>query len=978
MTHFFDRKDPWGNGMAVWVVMAMVFALPLAWWSISQTRLENDVEKWLPENDPELKILQWANERFPVEERVFVSWDGSSLNDPRIRKFVEKLEGNLDDDGIRRGGVPHIARVVEPRDLLFLMQKNGVEPHEAMRRLEGVILGAGSLKLKLTEFGRSGLRQTKQELTTAAKAQFDIDLQFTEPIADFWTLVAVPPPPPEEGETAGDLATPAVMNAAGKLIDSESVDHDLQVVWKGIRPSSEQTRRISNWLTEYVPEKDEGQRVVKECFFALGSPVTIALALSEAGLADKNETVDVIREAAIAAGIPADALRLGGSAVSATELNHEVAQAVWDPAFPLMQFHRRSVVITSALLSSILAYFLLRSIRLATIVLLVAIYATLVSTAMVSATGGTMNMVLVVMPTLLMVLTLSGAIHVANYWKHAACKNESTAIAETMRTAWTPCLLASLTTAIGLISLCTSSLTPVRDFGIYAAAGTMVSLVVILFGLPALLQVWPGRPPAQHELINPGWRMLGSGLTTWPVAQSMIVLAACLFCSYGLVHFRTETKVIRYFPETSRITQDYWFIETYLAGIMPVETIIRFDAQAQKDATFLDRMEVVRQIQERLRANSEITGSLSLADFLPVSEPLAEDAGFLARSKHFKRASLIQQKIRDGEVPSANTFYATADEAHDLLASGDRRLNEAGDELWRITSQVAIMKDNDFAIVLADVNRTAQEVLKMHPGANHTITGTVPLFLRTQHAVLVSLISSFALAFVLILAVFVVMLRSFWAGLVAMIPNIVPITVVFGGISWLGQKVDVGTMITASIALGIAVDGTLHFLTWVQSGMRLGQTRRESIINAMAHCGPALWQTSLTVALGLLVLVPAELLLISRFGWLMAAMIAVALVSDLVLIPQLLSGPLGYFFEPAKPPAVSETQANPTPSTSQSPSTPRLSPIDSASARSPVVPLTRPVEDQKAVTDDAASLDSGIPAPHFAPRSTAPNPHRPS
>ena len=159
MTHFFDRKDPWGNGMAVWVLMAMVFALPLAWWSLSQTRLENDVEKWLPNDDPELKILRWANSRFPVDERVFVSWDNSSLNDPRIRKFVEKLEGKLDADGIRRGGVPHVSHVVEPRDLLFMMQKNGVAPHEAMRRLEGVILGAGALKLKLTEFGRSGLRQ---------------------------------------------------------------------------------------------------------------------------------------------------------------------------------------------------------------------------------------------------------------------------------------------------------------------------------------------------------------------------------------------------------------------------------------------------------------------------------------------------------------------------------------------------------------------------------------------------------------------------------------------------------------------------------------------------------------------------------------------------------------------------------------------------------------------------------------------------
>jgi predicted RND superfamily exporter protein len=948
MTHFFDRKDRWGNGMAVWVVMAMVFALPLAGWALNQTRLENDVEKWLPSDDPELKILRWANDRFPVDERVFVSWDTSSLNDPRIKNFVERLEGKLDADGIRRGGVPHVSHVVEPRHLLAMMQKNGVAPQEAMRRLEGVILGAGSMKLKLTEFGKSGLRQTRQELTAAAKAKFGIDLVFSSPVADFWTLVAVPPPPAEEGETAGDPAPPAVMNAAGKLIEVDSVDHDLQVIWKGIRPASEQTREIANWLTRFVPEKDAGQPVVEQCFFALGSPITIALAISEAGLADKNETVDVIRQAAVAAGIPAEELRLGGSTVSATELNHEVAKAVWNDSFPLTQFHRRSVVLSSALLSSVLAYLLVRSIRLATIVLVVSMYATFMSTALVPATGGSMNMVLVVMPSLLMVLTLSGAIHVANYWKHAASRNERTAIVETVRTSWMPCFLASLTTAIGLISLCTSSLMPVRDFGIYAAAGTLLSLGVVFLCLPSLLQLWPGKPPAEHELDHPGWRMLGRGLTTFPLLQSLVAVAICVAFSYGLTRFQTETKVIRYFPEKARIAQDYWFIETYLAGIMPVETIIRFDAQAQKDTNFLERMEVVRQIQERLRANSEITGSLSLADFLPVSEPLAEDAGLLTRSKYFKRANLIQQKIRDGEVPAAKTFYNTSETAHDLFEKGDHRLNQAGDELWRITSQVAIMTDNDFAEVLADVNYISQDVLRLHPGSVHTITGTVPLFLRTQKAVLHSLISSFGLAFVLILGVFVFMLRSFWAGLVAMIPNIVPITVVFGGISWLGQKVDVGTMITASIALGIAVDGTLHYLTWVQLGMRQGHSRRQSIINALVHCGPAMWQTSLAVALGLLVLVPAELLLISRFGWLMAAMIAVALLADVVLMPQLLAGPLGYLFEPAKP---------------------------------KLKPGTVAVSDPGTSPDAASSSEletEGIPAPHFSARSTKSEPNRPA
>ncbi len=901
MTHFFEKRDPWGNGLAMWVIVAMVFAAPLGWLALKQTRLENDVEKWLPENDPELKVLRWAHQQFPLDERVYVTWDGSSLNDPRIDLLVEKLEGRPDVDGIRRGGLPHISSVVEPRHLLISMQKHGIEPQEAVRRLEGVILGAGTLKLRLTEFGKSRMRRTRQELTAAAKSRFGIELRFSDPVPDFATLVSIPTPPPDEGEQPAYFAAPAVMSVEGKLLANETVEHDLQVVWQGIRPSSAATCEVAEWMTQFVPPKGEGQTLIERCFFAPGSPVTMALSISDAGVADKTETIEVIKSAALSVGISAEALHLGGSAVAATELNHEVLKAAWDKSQPWTSLHRRSVILTSALVGAVLAYLLVRSIRLATIVLAVSLYATFISTALVPALGGSMNIVIVVMPTLLMVLTLSGAIHVANYWKHAACKNAATAIVDTVRTSWMPCALASLTTAIGLVSLCTSSLAPVRDFGLYAAAGTMFSLVMVMYALPALLQLWPGQPPEEHELDHPGWRMLGRGLTTWPVLQSLTFIAVCVGCSYGLTRFRTETKVIRYFPKHARIAQDYWFIETHLAGIMPIETIIRFDTRAQQETNFLDRMEVVREITESMRSHAEITGAVSLPDFQPVSERPDADAGFLTKGKYNKRASTIQQRIRDGEIPSAKAFYTVAERGHDLSVVGDNRLNEAGDELWRITAQVAVMTENDFAQILTDVNQLTQNVLKHNPGSMHAITGTVPLFLRTQKAVLQSLITSFGLAFVLILGVFVVMLRSFPAGLVAMIPNIVPITVVFGTISWLGYKVDIGTMITASIALGIAVDGTLHYLTWVQTGMRQGQSRRDAIINALVHCGPAMWQTSLAVALGLLVLVPAELLLISRFGWLMASMIGVALLGDVIFLPQLLAGPLGYLFEPAKP-----------------------------------------------------------------------------
>jgi predicted RND superfamily exporter protein len=904
MSHFFDRRDWFGNSPAVWVMAVLAFCAPLAWWSLQQIRLENDVENWLPADDPQLKVLHWSDRQFPSQERIVVSWDGSSLGDPRVDVLLEKLEPVPDAHGVPRGGLPQVAGVIDPRKILSWMQKNDVPPAEAVRRLEGVVLGAGPLRVQLTTAGKSRLRRLRGELIEAARRELGIKLKIFDPADDLSATAMIPGFTSESGEVR-PANSPAVLNAAGEIQDDSSLTHDLTLTWRGIGINTPSTLKMVSWLNAFRGVHDPAPApLVERSFFVPGAPIALSVALSEAGLADRSDTIRLIRKAALESGIPAEALKLGGSAVAGTELNREVAHAAWNPEFPLVQVHRRSVILTSALVGALLAFVLVRNVRLALIVLAIAMYTTYLAVSIVPLTGGSMNMVLVVMPTLLLVITLSGGIHVVNYWKHAAAANVHTAAAQASGDALAPCFLAAFTTSIGLASLCTSLLSPVRSFGLYAALGTMLSFVMVVYAVPSLLMLWRGKPPAEDELDHPGWRWLGNRLVRWPGVQAAVVLLLCAMAGYGLSRFRTETKVIRYFHDDSQIVQDYWYLEGHLAGIVPVETIIRFDAAEQEESTFLDRMEAVREVEERLRKHPEITGCIALADFQPVAEPPGEDASVLAKSRYHKRANLIQDRIRSGEFPGTEAFYSLAGEGHDLKRPGDHELNAPGDELWRITSQVNVMTDADYSDILSDVNEIAQDVLKYHPGARHVVTGTVPLFLRTQQAVLDSLISSSLLAFGLILVVLTVQLRSIAAGLVAMIPNVVPITVVFGVISYAGIRVDIGTMITASIGLGMAVDGTLHFLTWFRQRIAEGQTREQAVINALVHCGPAVWQTSWTVALGLLVLVPAELLLISRFGWLMASMVLVALLGDIILLPQLLASPLGRVFTTGvRPPA---------------------------------------------------------------------------
>jgi multidrug efflux pump subunit AcrB len=116
-----------------------------------------------------------------------------------------------------------------------------------------------------------------------------------------------------------------------------------------------------------------------------------------------------------------------------------------------------------------------------------------------------------------------------------------------------------------------------------------------------------------------------------------------------------------------------------------------------------------------------------------------------------------------------------------------------------------------------------------------------------------------------------------------------------------GIVVDIGTMMTASVAMGVAVDDTIHFLTWFRRGIREGMERHDAIRNAYAHVAVAMTQTTLIGGLGLSVFALSTFTPTQRFGTMMLTLLVAALVGDLILLPALLAGPLGKYLCPPRP-----------------------------------------------------------------------------
>lgn len=179
-------------------------------------------------------------------------------------------------------------------------------------------------------------------------------------------------------------------------------------------------------------------------------------------------------------------------------------------------------------------------------------------------------------------------------------------------------------------------------------------------------------------------------------------------------------------------------------------------------------------------------------------------------------------------------------------------------------------------------------------------TGVLPIVYKAQRELLNSLIQSTWWSFGTILPLMIFVCRSFLGGIVVMLPNVLPVLVVFGGMAWAGMAVDIGSMMAASIALGVAVDDTIHFLAWYREDVERLGCRNEAIVSAYERSAAPTLQAGLVNGLGLSVFAMSSFIPTQRFGLLMLAILVAGIVAELVLLPAMLFSPLGRVFDPPK------------------------------------------------------------------------------
>jgi hypothetical protein len=182
----------------------------------------------------------------------------------------------------------------------------------------------------------------------------------------------------------------------------------------------------------------------------------------------------------------------------------------------------------------------------------------------------------------------------------------------------------------------------------------------------------------------------------------------------------------------------------------------------------------------------------------------------------------------------------------------------------------------------------------------------VPLVYKAQHSLLDGLIFGFVTDFAIIVAVMVLLCRAASAGLVLLLPAAFPAIMVFGGMGWGNALlksmdwgtllIDIGTVMAPSVALGVTVDDVVHFMLWFRRGIADGLDRKQAVMLAYKGCARAMYQSWGVIGIGLSVFSLSPFGPTQRFGHMMLAMLTIALVGNLVLLPAILAGPLGAVF----------------------------------------------------------------------------------
>jgi predicted RND superfamily exporter protein len=512
---------------------------------------------------------------------------------------------------------------------------------------------------------------------------------------------------------------------------------------------------------------------------------------------------------------------------------------------------------------------------------LITVGLSLISTLSVMAIAGyPITLPTQILPSFLLAVGVGYSVHVLVifFQRRRVGDDKEDAIAFALGHSGLAIVMTCLTTAGGLVSFAAAELAPIAAFGVFAPVGVVIALLFTLVLLPAFTAVFPMRekrePAGRVNLVFSQRLLVRTGDFATAHAPAITLVSAGLLCAalLGASLLRFSHNPIEWFPEDDPFRQSADLLNRELRGALFMELLVDTGREnGLQDPEILKRMEEVRSYASGIQLRDIYVGkTIGLTDVVKETHQALNEN----RSEYYEIPDdplLVAQELLLFE-------NSGSDDLEDLV---DSRFSKG-----RMTMKVPFVDAVQYRDFIETTTVRFAEILG--DDVELTVTGLMVIMGRTINAVIGTMVRAYVIALAIITPLLILLIGRVRIGLVAMIPNLTPIILTLGLMGWIGIPIDAFTLLIGSIAIGLAVDDTIHFMHNFRRYFEASGDVRQAVHETMTSTGQALLYTSLVLSAGFFIYMFATMNNLFYFGLLTGLTIILAFLADVILAPALM------------------------------------------------------------------------------------------
>ena len=490
------------------------------------------------------------------------------------------------------------------------------------------------------------------------------------------------------------------------------------------------------------------------------------------------------------------------------------------------------------------------------------------------------NVLTGLIPSIIIVIGIPNSIYLLNKYHQDFAKhgNKMKALSLMIRKIGLVTFITNFTTAIGFLVLVTTDITLLKEFGLVAGINILATFVVSMVLIPGIFSYLPAPKPAQLKHLE--FKVLGRMLTLLDLlvhrhryrvfAITFVVVGVSL---YGVSKLYSVAYMVDDIPEESKLKQDLYFFEENFNGVMPLEIIVDFG----KPRSSLNA--------RNLRKVERLEVGLDSIDF--VSQPISIVSFAKAIRQAYYNGDSNRYSLPSPSDRNAILNYLSNQKDEDGL------LNSFVDTTGQVLR--VSLKTWDLGSVKMDslitqvVEPRINEVFGEDEDVHTSVTGSTLLFVKGNKFLIENLQMSLLLAFAIIAVIMAILFANFRMIIISMVPNLIPLILTAGIMGFFGIPLKPSTALIFSIAFGISVDDSIHFLAKYRQELFANKFFVPiAISNSIKETGSSMLYTSIVLFFGFVIFVFSDFGGTVALGLLTSLTLLFAMVTNLTVLPALL------------------------------------------------------------------------------------------